>query len=184
VIVAVVVSVFMFVSARREVQIAWVMKSQDAVATKLRRGGVELWWNNVYLRDDVIVQGVFQQRRTGFHIQWETPYEQAVTLAWRPFHAAGVKLGNRPAYHGLYIPMWPVAAVALLVAGYAHGLVVGARRETIGRCRRCGYDVRALPAGAACPECGEAAGVHGQPPVVVSIDARSDLKSLTKSGSW
>lgn len=79
------------------------------------------------------------------------------SLAWRPFHIAQQPFPASSATHGIAIPLWPVLAGSLLLAGYSHGLIVGSRRATIGRCAHCGYDLRSLPPGAVCPECGPAA---------------------------
>ena len=54
------------------------------------------------------------------------------------------------------VPVWPAAAATgcLLLATITPDLV-GRRQRRDGRCRRCGYDLRASPG--RCPECGAAA---------------------------
>ena len=52
------------------------------------------------------------------------------------------------------VPLW-----AVLAAGCAASLpawAVRSRRRAKGACRRCGYDLAGLGAGAVCPECGAA----------------------------
>lgn len=70
--------------------------------------------------------------------------------AWRPFRAGGPKESR------LLFPLWQPMLVTGLVAAYAFGSLAGARRARLGSCGICGYDLKGLPKGAACPECGKA----------------------------
>lgn len=164
-------------SARYDMELGVRLPGKHNTGATLARGALTCWW---YL-DSSWLTGRTDPGVVGWRVQRHWGSE--ISLAWRPYHVASRPFPQASEHHGVVLPLWPLMVVSLVVAGYAHGVVVGARRATIGRCRRCGYDLRSLPAGAACPECGEAPGVRGQSPVVVSIDARSDLKSLTKSGS-
>lgn len=151
------------------------------VAAAVDQGQLQLWWFGPDAFGDARDPTADGAKRLGFqlHQSWWNTF----SLAWRPYHIAQYSFPKASPSHGVVLPLWPLIMGSLLLAGYSHGVVVGTRRATIGRCKRCGYDIRALPMGAACPECGEASGVGGQPPAVASIDARSDLNSLTKSGS-
>jgi hypothetical protein len=60
-----------------------------------------------------------------------------------------------------YRPLWPallgdtaVYSAAWAVLLFGPGAVRRGLRSRKGRCTRCGYDLRAAPAGAPCPECG------------------------------
>lgn len=59
------------------------------------------------------------------------------------------------------IPLWLVALAATAVAGGQWWLARRARLP--GHCR-CGYDLRGLPTGAVCPECGRDAGASAASP--------------------
>ena len=64
----------------------------------------------------------------------------------------------------LVVPYWLMVLVALALPGHRGAKAVRAgRRAAAGRCRRCGYDLRATPA--RCPECGtHAPPARGRPP--------------------
>lgn len=85
---------------------------------------------------------------------------------WRPgvwFYAVGAIVVLNVVYcavmgvvHGSWQTMWmslamvvPVMLVAMLFDWARHG-----PRHVEGTCRVCGYDLKGLPAGSACPECG------------------------------
>ncbi|HVU64521.1 MAG TPA: hypothetical protein VHC70_11135 [Phycisphaerales bacterium] len=59
-------------------------------------------------------------------------------------------------------PVWPVAALLLMVTALAwHFDTLARRRERVGRCPNCNYDRAGLAAGAVCPECGSGSGGAG-----------------------
>ena len=59
----------------------------------------------------------------------------------------------------LEVPHWGLTlACAVAPAISLHALLRARRRSPDGRCRRCGYDLRATPG--RCPECGAAATAH------------------------
>ena len=68
-------------------------------------------------------------KRLGFDVYWERPLKQVIVPLWF------VVTVTAPA------PVWWAVATARR-----------RRRERRGRCRRCGYDLRASPE--RCPECG------------------------------
>ena len=52
-------------------------------------------------------------------------------------------------------PFWPLPVLTVMpAAAVVAGRVAARRRRRVGRCRRCGYDLRATPG--RCPECGAA----------------------------
>ncbi len=67
----------------------------------------------------------------------------------------------------LVVPMWAIGLLAggLMVLAWRRG-----SRVEKGHCARCGYDLKGLAAGAACPECGAkaASGGAGVPPAIAS----------------
>lgn len=69
-------------------------------------------------------------------------------LEWLPGYSSSAS-GRRV----VAVPLWmPFAAVSgLAVAPWMYG-----RRPPPGHCQHCRYDVRSLPPGAECPECGAA----------------------------
>ena len=80
--------------------------------------------------------------------------------AWLGWHAevsAGHPRGAHDVY--LFVPDWFLAAVCgvLPARAWRRGPAERHRQRTAGRCRRCGYDLRATPG--RCPECGTAAAV-------------------------
>lgn len=133
---------------------------------------VTLWWHR-----DATWPG--EDGKGGVWFRAMRSWGGTANIAWRPYHVAASRFPRPSPHHGLVIPLWALLVWSLLLSGYAHGLIVGARRATIGRCRVCGYDLRSLPKGAACPECGP--GAQAPDPVVTA--ARSSEKSFTKSGS-
>lgn len=164
-VVAIVMASLMFVSSRRQIIVGWV-SSHDDYSVRLNRGSVGLWMYGAIFKDDQLHNGEFVRRRAGLHVEMEPPgWDQGVTMAWRPYHHRTLRPESGIAFaHGLVIPLWQVTLLSFIVAGYAHGRIVGARRAAIGKCRRCGYDVVKLADNAQCPECGE---VVVRTPVVV-----------------
>lgn len=76
-------------------------------------------------------------------VPWLWPYRNDPTTAGRAAFSSRV----------LFVPLWmPLAALA-----GAWGLLwwLLPPKFAAGHCRKCGYDVRTLAAGARCPECGE-----------------------------
>jgi hypothetical protein len=83
---------------------------------------------------------------------------QGVTLRPRP---AGASVGVLTEYPYCRTPRWPgfaasTLAYAAVLMALAQGARAarGARRRRRGLCVRCAYDLRGLPGGAPCPECG------------------------------
>lgn len=68
-------------------------------------------------------------------------------VEWRPRFLVGAG-----GYHELRVPLWP----AVVLSGIGAWMLRGAARRAVaaGHCGRCGYDLRGLAPGAACPECG------------------------------
>ena len=73
----------------------------------------------------------------------------------------GTLIAGGGTYTRTTVPIWP--GVVALCAGTG-GLVVVDRRRRLrvarGWCAECGYELRGLPAGAACPECGAIPSAH------------------------
>ena len=91
---------------------------------------------------------------------------------WRLRAAANGRASNRSsAASATFIPLAPIA---LVLAGLA---IVGFKsfRYPVGHCRKCGYDLRSLPAGK-CPECGDAP--VAQPPAIAPPNPPSPTPSL------
>jgi hypothetical protein len=90
-------------------------------------------------------------------------------LRWWPRISSDEDLrrGTPATFFYLYLPLWPLAAAAALPPGLAGiRLVRGAAWARRGRCRACGYDLRAIAGETAtdgarvsvrCPECGAVA---------------------------
>jgi hypothetical protein len=101
--------------------------------------------------------------REGWHVQ---PCPDAV-FGWPQSASATPSLVSRLGVKKSDIPMYGNSTAvsllypAVLTSGPALLLwiihVRALRRERLGHCRKCGYDLRGLSAGAACPECGEVA---------------------------
>ena len=102
---------------------------------------------------------------------WGTGDSARDTTAWSPtFRSASFSL----VYQVLVVPYWAL----LLLAAAAPALWVRnwlrlRRRELVGQCPRCGYDLRASPDSTdvlapRCPECGFAEGEEAETKVLVS----------------
>jgi hypothetical protein len=109
----------------------WNKAYRDALRAQFRRAfqvrGLEI---GVLARSDFLLWGLPSVWRPQEH--------------WFP-GAAG------PAW-GVSVPMWQLAMASVIL-----GLLAGWLERIIGAetgCRRCGYDLTGLPAGAVCPECG------------------------------
>jgi hypothetical protein len=140
------------VSARWEFELGVVTGSRHTWSTALRRGQIELWRDNAQFDDDSWDHGSIAERDPGVHMRVGRSYYSQVSAAWRPYHAKTLAGGG--VVHGIVVPLWPLVLLSLVLAGYAHGVVVGERRATIGRCRGCGYDIRGVRPETPCPECG------------------------------
>jgi hypothetical protein len=105
--------------------------------------------------------------RTGFAAASETPrsgyFDGPPTgeIDWLGFSAHSGRTdpstnsrfgGNRP-YLTVIVPHWMTALLAGVLPATWATRTYRARRYAAGRCRRCGYDLRATPD--RCPECGE-----------------------------
>jgi len=80
-----------------------------------------------------------------------------------PYHADWKHAGRFPARVGAtggYAPAWILPACLLVPTVLAWYLDIRAKRRAlgVGRCRKCRYDLRGLPAGSRCPECGAKSG--------------------------
>lgn len=78
---------------------------------------------------------------------WDIALNPAQPFVWLPWlhHES-------PSSHRIDMPLWVVLAPAL--APSAIFAWRQARRRARGECARCAYDLRGLPPGAPCPECG------------------------------
>jgi hypothetical protein len=100
---------------------------------------------------------------------WRNPADPAAAYQPMPPQAVRTASGNvettafagfavrRPGYpfHSLQVdlPLWaPVAAAAVLPLAWAVAMVRKRRQVKAGKCKTCGYDLRATPG--RCPECG------------------------------
>lgn len=91
--------------------------------------------------------------------QW---VDQPTVTRW---HAAGFRVsqsysatgdGTVAEWAAVTVPYWALASAASLVPVLVWGrALVRRRRGGLGRCQRCGYDLRATPG--RCPECGSLA---------------------------
>jgi hypothetical protein len=71
-------------------------------------------------------------------------------------------LGQTTVQHHVVAPAWPAAvALAVLPVLWVVKITRRRRRAHLGRCRNCGYDLRATPE--RCPECGASANAAPQP---------------------
>jgi hypothetical protein len=131
-------------TADREVGLYWGEETILAVGN----AAIQIGRNNGRVREGS--RGFYTQH--GWRQEWG--------LAWRPFHAKdtyGVGV-NRPAWHMIVAPVWPLMPIGAALAAYAHGVLVGMRRVRTSECWKCGYDLRKTPVidgKRMCPECGE-----------------------------
>ena len=91
-------------------------------------------------------------------------------FGWTTFSSAGGIIVHRFAY----VPYWPIALLALpLPLAWLVRRRRLRRRWTQGLCLTCGYDLRATPPGARCPECGAVPAPPPPPPPPSPSPSRS-----------
>jgi len=92
-----------------------------------------------------IARGGWPARSLGFTHWTEPKYRLDWTFSF----------GTGPVTARLRIPLWFPTAIALPITAAAWFLDARATRRTRrGQCPTCAYDLKGLPAGATCPECG------------------------------
>lgn len=104
----------------------------DGHSIRIEHGRIEWWyrWDGVKVNED-----------------WGIAVNSEPQKLFLDFH-------KYPGSMFLKLPIWMLLAPVVAVA--AAMFVVPRFRKRPGECRRCGYDRRGLPAGAVCPECGQA----------------------------
>lgn len=154
-VVAAALLLTLLITARYAIEVEHISRDGQAHSVSFTRGCAVLWRNGSVF--DPTVSTSPRGRSTGWDTRIERQYFDQIDLPWRPYHIRTLRYQTLARHHGLVIPLWPLVVASLLFAGYAQGLVVGERRGYHGGCIKCGYDIRKLPAGARCPECGHAA---------------------------
>jgi hypothetical protein len=120
------------------------------VEVSLARGGLLIIVNGTRTDDVYYDQNMSSSRWGGNGLYYVEMGDVAAPYVWWPSSV-------RPeTWAGLYtlVPFWMVEGVALGLLG----LTWWRWRERPGVCRACGYSLSGLAGGAACPECGAAAG--------------------------
>lgn len=148
-----------FASRWRSVTWVWTVPSIGSRSLQVGDGALRLsrYTPYVWVRD-------------GWHVQpcpdvifgWPQVRGTTPTLAWRlGWRASDIpKYGKSTAVSLLY----PVVLTTgpALVLWILHLRAI--RRDRLGHCRKCGYDLRGLAVGAACPECGVVSAQEPQSP--------------------
>ncbi len=74
-------------------------------------------------------------------------------MKFAPVHISEVAPGRRSEHWALIVPAWLIGLLAAVVpSAWLFRVLRDRRRQSMGCCRGCGYDLRATPD--RCPECG------------------------------
>jgi hypothetical protein len=98
--------------------------------------------------------------------RWDSEQILSAARRWKPAAGVGtikcrgmgfelIATTSRPrwGYFVLGVPFWALCVPPAIAAGWGVGrLYLRRNRQGLGRCRQCGYDLRATPD--RCPECG------------------------------
>jgi hypothetical protein len=170
---AAVVALAMVVSSRYTCLAVWESNDVDhnsAVGVWITRGGLDAQWGSMWREPDLTQaetvlferrlailspRGPFVRRDQDFEIEWWMHSERSGSIGIAKLDQFDTKGMSSL---GVRVLLWPIAVIAL---GISAPFLLSARRlakrNRIGLCPVCGYDMKGLAAGAGCPECGKAA---------------------------